>query len=148
MVLLLFVSVSAPSWGSIYFLKVHAADAVTPEQRFGIFGYCLTGGGGCSSATFGYPLTLQGLGDRCVREEAWRRFTCGSITNGFTAGGLISFPSLPFTSPFQPKLWQHSAAQPNESVDRPSHRRPPLPHRNDLGRRASFFSPSYSLAHN
>jgi len=63
MVLLLFVSVSAPSWGSIYFLKVHAATTSTPEQRFGIFGYCVTGGAGCSAATFGYPLTLSGLGN-------------------------------------------------------------------------------------
>lgn len=62
MVLLLFVSVSAPTWNSIYFLRVNAISAPATQLRFGIFGTCVTGKG-CSSATLGYPLTLSGLGN-------------------------------------------------------------------------------------
>ncbi len=58
MVLLLFVSVSAPTWNRIFFLEVrNAANYV----RYGIFGYCTNNG--CSSHTFGYPLTLNALGN-------------------------------------------------------------------------------------
>jgi hypothetical protein len=62
MVLLLFVSVSAPTWSDVYFLRVNAPATPSTQLRYGIFGYCVTGKG-CSAATFGYPLSLAGLGN-------------------------------------------------------------------------------------
>ncbi|GHJ88129.1 hypothetical protein NliqN6_4531 [Naganishia liquefaciens] len=62
MVLLLFVSVSAPTWHQVYFLK---AFANASEIRYGIWGYCtnIAGAGwDCSSARLGYDLDLTPLG--------------------------------------------------------------------------------------
>lgn len=62
MVLLLFVSVSAPTWREVYFLK---AFANASEIRYGIWGYCANVGGAgwqCSKASLGYPLDLTPVG--------------------------------------------------------------------------------------
>ena len=59
MVLLIFVSVSSPVWENIYFLKA----TVTDEIRYGIWGYCITGGE-CSKATLGYQAGLGPVGGR------------------------------------------------------------------------------------
>lgn len=57
MVLLLFVSVSAPTWNKIYFLE--AKNGVN-YIRYGIFGYCTNNG--CSAHSLGYDLTLDPIG--------------------------------------------------------------------------------------
>jgi len=62
MVLLLFVSVSAPTWHDIYFLGAWSSSKST-EIRYGIFGYCVVGGsGGCSKHSLGYDITLSPIG--------------------------------------------------------------------------------------
>lgn len=57
MVLLIFVSVSAPAWHSVYFLKATAAE----EIRYGIWGYCIQGGS-CSGSTLGYNPSVEPVG--------------------------------------------------------------------------------------
>jgi len=63
LVLLLFVSVSCPTWRDIYFLK---ATAMGKELRWGLFGSCYqTIAGGaytCTKHTFGYNLDLTSIG--------------------------------------------------------------------------------------
>ena len=59
MVLLIFVSVSSPVWENIYFLTA----TVTDEIRYGIWGYCITGGE-CSKATLGYQAGVEVVGGK------------------------------------------------------------------------------------
>lgn len=62
MVLLLFVSVSAPVWHHVYFLKAFANNS---EIRYGIWGYCTkaaTSGWQCGDASLGYGLNLNPIG--------------------------------------------------------------------------------------
>lgn len=57
MVLMLFVSVSAPTWRDVYFLQ---ASAGGNSIRYGIFGYCTQNM--CSKHSLGYDLSLAPIG--------------------------------------------------------------------------------------
>ncbi|KAG7452924.1 pali-domain-containing protein [Guyanagaster necrorhizus] len=76
-VLLVFVSVSVPTWNSIYFLQVGVGSSVT---RFGVFGY--TG----SSTGIGYNFTTAGFNSSSLDTNIIYNLTKTLILHPIAAG--------------------------------------------------------------
>ncbi|EIM83060.1 pali-domain-containing protein [Stereum hirsutum FP-91666 SS1] len=77
MVLLVFVSVSAPTWNKIYFLD---ANKSSQDIHFGVFGYTGTG------TSFGYYFDADTLGDSRLNDEIIHNLTKTLILHPIAAG--------------------------------------------------------------
>lgn len=82
-VLLIFVSVSAPTWRDIYFLSASNGQGTI---RYGVFGYC-TASGACSKTSLGYQLSTAAIGGNFVElGTTLHNFTYVLILHPIAAG--------------------------------------------------------------